>query len=149
MQPADKIVCCVFGLYSPKNLNPVKEAFLQPVDIHSHIFLSLCFFSLFSRDSGGQAKHKVCFGCQPEKWTVNTCMPLIYSHREWKCQKTIQLIFGSGQEDCVEDRINTHTHTHSEKERERGDRLGDVNTAVKQNVPWKPPCHRPHKQTGW
>lgn len=52
-------------------------------------------------------------------------MPLIYSHREWKCQKTIQLIFGSGQEDCVEDRINTHTHR--DKEGERRDRLGDVN----------------------
>lgn len=51
-------------------------------------------------------------------------MPLIYSHCEWRCQKTIQLIFGRGQKVCEEDRINTK----KEKERKRRDRLGDVNT---------------------
>lgn len=46
MQPADKIVCSVFSLYAPKNLNPVEEAFLQPLDIRSWFFF-LCVFFLF------------------------------------------------------------------------------------------------------
>lgn len=46
-------------------------------------------------------------------------MPLIYSHCEWRCQKTIQLIFGREQENSVEDRMNTHIHTQGEVRLER------------------------------
>lgn len=58
MQPADKIpceVCSVLGLHSPKNLNPVEDAFLQPLDVHSWFFF-LCFFFLLFLIGTAEAK---------------------------------------------------------------------------------------------
>lgn len=90
------------------NTNPlrsVRKWFYFPT-LHS----PLPYF--LSRDCEGKAKHeRFGFSCQLEKSSVNTCTPVIYSHCEWRCQKTIQLIFGrvQGRLSIIQDKhINTH-----------------------------------------